>query len=292
MGAQQKMLFLFVTLARLTNAFVYPVTGLRAIATPPLALVGDLEVKAPRPDSFDEPSSNFAATKATALEHETQFRRTRFFGLVGGVSFLTAAYSVGATMSSTMISRILPFLPAAVGLSVAGFRAIPVRVATPPLVLGYDLEVRSALGPLAEDKGLGLFALRPLSKGTYLFDYEGEVLSESQLHDRYDQGSSTVLVVTDYVAKLTGPWGVEEPIFVDARDSALSNVARFMNHAPKDSPKCNVERRRQRWSFRSHTATKGRAIRFFLSKDVEAGEELSWDYGDRFWIGREDAILM
>jgi len=219
-------------------------------------------------------------TQTSALENERRFRRTRLLGLIGGVSLLTACYSFGAALSPSPASTVRLFLPSLIAIAFAAIRAVPVRVKTPPLGLSDGLEVCSALGPSGEDKGLGLFALRPMTKGTYLFDFEGEVISERELHRRYDE-KSTFLVIPDYVSKLTGPWGVEEPIFVDASDPEQSNLARYMNDAPKGSIGCNTMQRRQRWCFGPQSATKGRAICYFLSRDVAKAEELSCDYNDR-----------
>lgn len=271
-------IILFLAILTLNRAFVHPTTSGQAgyvITNKRCRVVSSSEINS------GPWFQRVTTAKTSALENERFFRRTRFKSLVGGVSLLTVAYSVGAALSSSPASPLRLLLPAGIALSVAGLRAMPVLVRTPPLALGDNLEFRSALGPFGVDKGLGLFALCPLTKGTYLFDFEGEVLSEKELHDRYDQGGA-VLVTTDYVSKLTGPWGVEDPIYVDARDPTRSNLARYMNHAPRGSPSCNVEHRRQRWSLGQPTATKGRAIRFFLSRDVEEGEELSCDYGDRY----------
>jgi len=221
-----------------------------------------------------------SCAQASALENERRFRRTRLLGLFSGVSLLTACYSFGAALNPSPLSTVRLFLPSLIAVAFAVIRAMPVRVKTRPLGLSDGLEVCSALGPSGEDKGLGLFALRPMTKGTYLFDFEGEVLSEEDLYRRYDE-NSTFLVIPDYVSKLTGPWGIEEPIFIDASDPEKSNLARYMNDAPKDSIDCSTISRRQRWSFGPPSATKGRAIRYFLSRDVAKGEELSCDYNDR-----------
>jgi len=39
---------------------------------------------------------------------------------------------------------------------------------------------------------------------------------------------------------------------------------------------------RQRWPTR--------ALRFYAERDIEAGEELSFNYGDDYWIGRENEL--
>jgi len=257
------------------------------------------KLRSTRESSRSLEEESYTYKSGSALEYERNFRRARFAGIVAGVTLWTMAAILEASVAteSAPYSTLLPLLPPAISLTVVGVRSISVRAPSPPLGLGDGVEVREAKG-----KGVGLFATRPLKKGTYLFDYLGEVLTEVELHRRYGESvTKSGVVVTDYTARLTGPLGVEEPIYMDARDPDLSNVARFMNHAPKGAPNWNVERCRQRWDLGAAwpfgssgsplAATKGRALRFFVTRDVQSGEELSWDYGTRYWVGRENEMI-
>ena len=54
---------------------------------------------------------------------------------------------------------------------------------------------------------------------------------------------------------------------------------------------------RQRFQRQPHTGFlemrqrfPNRRLRFFAARDLEVGEELTFDYGDDYWIGREDEL--
>ena len=44
----------------------------------------------------------------------------------------------------------------------------------------------------------------------------------------------------------------------------------------------NLRKVRQRFPVRT--------LRFYAARDISAGDELSFDYGDDYWIGREDEL--
>jgi SET domain-containing protein len=46
---------------------------------------------------------------------------------------------------------------------------------------------------------------------------------------------------------------------------------------------CNVRKHIQHWPFR--------AVRFFAARDIAPGEELQWDYGEGYWVGREADVV-
>ena len=54
-----------------------------------------------------------------------------------------------------------------------------------------------------------------------------------------------------------------------------------MNHGKARASR-NVRRVYQRWPVRR--------VLFFASRDIAAGEELQYDYGDKYWAGREDLL--
>ena len=199
---------------------------------------------------------------STGKPPSAAFREARFLGLGAGLAFFAGA---GVVAHEPAIAA-TPLLASAA--LVAG-RAIPVPTAAPPLALDAgDLVVRPVPG-----KGRGLFAARFIPEGTFCFDYLGERLSEEALQNRYPDGQAA------YVLELNGPLGLA-PTYVDARDEGLSNVARWANHAPDP----NMERRTQRWPER--------VVRLFARRDIAVDEELCWNYGEDYWRGREDQMVL
>jgi len=190
----------------------------------------------------------------------------RRWGLATGATLAASGVTLEAIITQ---EPAFVTVPALLTLALACVRASPSPTfGAPELRLDEDVEARpSVLG------GLGLFAVRPLRRGTFLMDYLGESLTEAEFTERYAEGG-----VADYGLELDGiaPW--DAPVFVDARDPAKSNPARYMNHASDDN--CNVRKVKQRLPFR--------ALRLYAARDIQAGDELLWDYGPDYWRGRED----
>ena len=151
----------------------------------------------------------------------------------------------------------------------------------------------------SEDKGLGAFSTKPILKGEWIGDYEGEHMTEKQIRARFwdlekptkedrrwkrsrkrrGQGMSG-----DYIFDLG------DEIYIDAEDSDNSGWCRYMNHAADTSDECNV---------RTHHDDGGRVwsdgetsvmpkLWFTALRNIEPGEELLYDYGDDYWIGDKE----
>ena len=65
-------------------------------------------------------------------------------------------------------------------------------------------------------------------------------------------------------------------LYVDAEDGTRSNWCRFINHAPE--PECNLRCRSLAADMHGNPR-----IWFVALRDIEAGEELLYDYGDNYW---------
>jgi len=122
-------------------------------------------------------------------------------------------------------------------------------------------------------KGLGLFAIEHIPKGTFLFDYTGEKLSKTEYDVRYPSG------VSDYTAGMRTPSGRMD--FIDGRDSMLGAPARYMNH---DSQTPNVGRR-------TFCVEEECRILMYALRDLHPGDELQWNYGDGYWAARGEPVL-
>ena len=114
----------------------------------------------------------------------------------------------------------------------------------------------------APGMGQGLFATADIPKGTYLFDYEGETLSESEMFGRYPDAQGR------YVAC------IGEASYIDGVNEERSGLARWINHSQR---RANVAWKKQRFGPNAP------AMHFYTLTDIAKGEELFFDYGDEYW---------
>ncbi|KAL1211599.1 Histone-lysine N-methyltransferase SUVR4 [Cardamine amara subsp. amara] len=124
-----------------------------------------------------------------------------------------------------------------------------------------------------EGKGWGLRTLQDLPKGTFVCEYIGEILTNTELYDRNVKSSSERHT---YPVTLDADWGSEkdlkdeEALCLDATNSG--NVARFINHRCEDANLIDIP---------VEIETPDRHyyhIAFFTMRDVKAMDELTWDY--------------
>ncbi|XP_025161946.1 histone-lysine N-methyltransferase EHMT2 isoform X3 [Harpegnathos saltator] len=124
-----------------------------------------------------------------------------------------------------------------------------------------------------EGKGWGLRTLRLILKGTYVCEYVGEIISDSEADHREDDSYLFDLDNRSILFHMDTQDG--ETYCIDAR--RYGNIARFINHscAPNLLP-VRV--------FVEHQDLHFPRIAFFANRDIEADEELGFDYGEKFWI--------
>jgi uncharacterized protein len=101
--------------------------------------------------------------------------------------------------------------------------------------------------------GLGLFATKPIAKGTRIIEYAGP------------------LVPNDEVEKSNGKYffGVNKKWSVDG--SARSNIARYINHSCQPNAETTVSNRRRIW--------------IWARRNIKLGEEITYDYGKEYFEG-------
>lgn len=141
-------------------------------------------------------------------------------------------------------------------------------------------------------KGLGAFATTLIPAGTRIGAYVGEFLTRSQVEARYwnirkckpadrrwlrsrtmrNQGRSG-----DYL------FDMGDDVFMDAGDTDISSWCRFMNHATQDCDECNVETDWTKQVKEGKRVVQQPSLWFVSIKDIQIGEELSYDYGDCYW---------
>ncbi|MGH8149656.1 MAG: SET domain-containing protein [Steroidobacteraceae bacterium] len=106
--------------------------------------------------------------------------------------------------------------------------------------------------------GQGVFALRRIRKGTRIIEYLGDRITHQQANRRYDDHEAS--------DNHTFLFSVDRWLVIDA--GVGGNEARFINHSCGANCESVIERRR---------------IFIDALRDIEPGEELSYDYQ----IGRE-----
>jgi len=211
---------------------------------------------------------------SSLIEEVRSSRRARQTGLLIGSTFLSIAVGVGVAagvLDSAMVGVVI-----ASGVAWFLCNTLSYNEASPPLPDSL-FDVRESQIPNA---GNGLFALQPISKGTYLMDYEGEVLTETEYFLRYPDGQGRYVAGIPEPLPLLPDYGpaaaLSEPTYIDGSDASQSNLARYMNSAPPEEKNgANVVWKKQRFGVRS--------MHFYALRAMEAGEELCFDYGANYW---------
>ncbi|XP_030511558.1 histone-lysine N-methyltransferase SUVR4 isoform X2 [Rhodamnia argentea] len=129
-----------------------------------------------------------------------------------------------------------------------------------------------------EGKGWGVRTLEELPKGTFVCEYVGEIVTNTELYDRNMQKNGRERHT--YPVMLDADWGSEghlldeEALCLDA--TYHGNVARFVNHRCFDANLIDIP---------VEVETPDRHyyhLAFFTTRKVGAFEELNWDYGIDF----------
>ena len=102
--------------------------------------------------------------------------------------------------------------------------------------------------------GLGLFATKPIKKGTRIIRYFGPLLDSK----KKDEDA----IENKYLFELTNRWTID--------GSVRENVARYINHACKPNAESDVKARKRKVFIR--------AIR-----NIEPGDEINYDYGTDYF---------
>jgi hypothetical protein len=115
-------------------------------------------------------------------------------------------------------------------------------------------------------KGCGVTPLKPLTRGEPVCDYSGEILSTAEACSRqreYDQagGMNYLLVVLEHLP--------DRVVRTSIDPTQYGGVARCINHSCRPNLQPTV--------VRDHCIVP--TVRFVAARDIEAGEELTFDYG-------------
>ncbi|KAF9589171.1 hypothetical protein IFM89_019487 [Coptis chinensis] len=130
----------------------------------------------------------------------------------------------------------------------------------------------------SEGKGWGLRTLEDLPKGTFVCEYVGEILTNNDLWDRIlrrtgnEKHTYTVLLDANWGSK--GVLKDEEALCLDA--TYYGNVARFINHRCFDANLVDIPVEVEIPDHHYYH------LAFFTTRQINALEELTWDYGIDF----------
>ena len=102
--------------------------------------------------------------------------------------------------------------------------------------------------------GLGLFATKPIKKGTRIIRYFGPLLD----CNKEEQDA----IENKYLFQLTNRWTID--------GSVRENIARYINHACKPNAESDVRPRKRKVFIRA-------------IKNIEPGEEINYDYGTEYF---------
>lgn len=102
--------------------------------------------------------------------------------------------------------------------------------------------------------GLGLFATKPIKKGSKIIRYFGPLLDSKKKKDD--------AVENKYLFELNGRWTID--------GSLRKNIARYINHACKPNAESDVNPRKKKVVIRA-------------IKNIAPGEEINYDYGTDYF---------
>src|SRR5258708_7781933 len=102
--------------------------------------------------------------------------------------------------------------------------------------------------------GLGLFATKPIKKGTKIVRYIGPLLDCKKKKDD--------AIENKYLFELNNRWTID--------GSVRENVARYINHACRPNAESDVRPRKRKVFIRA-------------IKNIEPGDEINYDYGTDYF---------
>lgn len=100
--------------------------------------------------------------------------------------------------------------------------------------------------------GLGLFATKPIPKGTRLLEYTGPLIPNEEVDKRYGK----------YFFGVDKNWSID--------GSPRSNLARYINHSCRPN---------------AEAVLSGKRVFIWARRNIKPGEEISYNYGKEYFDG-------
>lgn len=110
--------------------------------------------------------------------------------------------------------------------------------------------------------GLGLFATRPIKKRTIFIEYKGPRITNAEA-DRLEARGSR------YMYEINSRWTID--------GKARSNIARYGNHSCRPNAESDI------LLGKRAEGRKGGKVILRAIKNIEPGEEITYDYGKDYW---------
>lgn len=110
--------------------------------------------------------------------------------------------------------------------------------------------------------GLGLFATRPIKKRTIFIEYKGPRITNAEA-DRLEARGSR------YMYEINSRWTID--------GKARSNIARYGNHSCRPNAESDI------LLGKRAEGRKGGKVIIRAIKDIEPGDEITYDYGKDYW---------
>ncbi len=98
--------------------------------------------------------------------------------------------------------------------------------------------------------GLGLFAVKPFKKGSFVIEYTGELISGDEANNRGGR----------YLFEINSKWTID--------GKERGNVARYINHSCRPNSESRVS---------------GKKVSIYAIKNIAAGDEITYDYGEEYF---------
>jgi len=98
--------------------------------------------------------------------------------------------------------------------------------------------------------GLGLYTKIPFKKGEFVIEYTGKMITSREADEKCGK----------YLFEINSKWTID--------GSGRNNLARYINHSCR--PNCEAY-------------IVGKKIKIMAKKNIEAGEELSYNYGKEYF---------
>mmetsp|Transcript_27545 Transcript_27545/g.34086 ORF Transcript_27545/g.34086 Transcript_27545/m.34086 type:complete len:276 (+) Transcript_27545:194-1021(+) len=201
-------------------------------------------------------------------------RSLRQSGVLLGTTFLSMAVSIG------IVEGIIDWNMVALSISASTVAFIANTLShnefRSPLP-NSSFEVRTSL---ISNAGKGLYTVEKITRGSFIMDYEGEILNEEEYFARHPDGQGRYVAVIPEMIPLPILGRLSEPTYIDAEKVDKSGLARYINSQNANEGKGpNLRWKKQRFG--------SPGMHFYAIRDINDGEELYYDYGSTYW----DAVV-